>query len=118
MPDAPPSFITHQQVLDLTSHPLPSSVEDSSPSPSLFNSSFQDFHPQTLYTLDIGSRSEEVFYEDVTEPVEVRLAYFASSKDLRNQEIDFFVVDPERRVIYSRRKQVEGMYRFNASMNG
>jgi hypothetical protein len=36
----------------------------------------------------------------------------------KNKFIDFFVVDPAGKVIYSRRKSEEGIFRFNTTMAG
>ena len=45
------------------------------------------------------------------EQVNIRGAYFTSdSTQDRNAVIDFFVLDEERRVIFSRRKRSEGIF--------
>jgi hypothetical protein len=35
-----------------------------------------------------------------------------------NKLIDFFIVNPKNKVIYSRRKSEEGIFRFNSTMPG
>ena len=35
-----------------------------------------------------------------------------------NKLIDFFVLDPNYQVMYSQRKQEEGIFRFNTTMEG
>jgi hypothetical protein len=53
------------------------------------------------------------------EEVNIRGAYFTSdSTQDRNAVIDFFVLDDERRVIFSRRKRSEGIFSINATKPG
>jgi hypothetical protein len=61
-----------------------------------------------------------VFYEDVEEGTEIyfRGAFFSSGKNDVNPVIDFFVLDPERKVIFSRRKRAEGVFKFNSTIPG
>lgn len=48
----------------------------------------------------------------------IRGAYFSSSKREEKGSIDFFILDPERRVLYSRRKRSEGLFTFNTTRSG
>jgi len=50
----------------------------------------------------------------------VRGAYFISESitDPKSKFIDFFVLDPNSKVIFSRRGKEEGLFRFNTTMNG
>ena len=49
----------------------------------------------------------------------IRGAYFTAVSSRGDKSlIDFFVLDPERRVVYSRRKMPEGVFSFNASIPG
>jgi hypothetical protein len=48
----------------------------------------------------------------------MRGAYFVGSKGENYPTIDFFILDPQRKVVYSRRKKTEGIFRFNATITG
>lgn len=50
--------------------------------------------------------------------VYIRGAYFVGSSSTSNKLIDFFIVNPKNKVIFSRRKAEEGIFRFNASIPG
>ena len=79
-----------------------------------------DFIPQHSFSLDIQPKKDEVFYEDVLsdEPVQIRGTYFIANKKDKNPWIDMFILDPTRRVIFSRRKQAEGIFQLNTTMKG
>jgi hypothetical protein len=61
-----------------------------------------------------------MFYEDVAPNTEVyiRGAYFATQDGESKPPVDFYIVDPLKRVIYSRRKKNEGIFRLNATTPG
>ncbi len=40
------------------------------------------------------------------------------SSSSKTKLIDFFVLDPENKVVFSRRKAEEGIFRFNTTMAG
>jgi hypothetical protein len=48
----------------------------------------------------------------------IRGAYFVGKSTTGNKLIDFFIVSPKSKVIYSRRKAEEGIFRFNTTMPG
>jgi hypothetical protein len=51
----------------------------------------------------------------------MRGAYFVNAgADVKKEDrlIDFFVLDPNYQVVYSRRKHEEGIFRFNTTMAG
>ena len=50
--------------------------------------------------------------------VYVRGAYYVASSTESKPTIDFFILDPNNKVVYSRRKKNEGIFRFNASVSG
>ena len=52
------------------------------------------------------------------QPIYIRGAYFVSQSTGRNKNVDFFVLDPNNKVVYSRRKAEEGIFRFNTTMAG
>ena len=48
----------------------------------------------------------------------VRGAYFVSSSTTSNKLIDLFILDPNNKVVFSKRKLEEGIFRFNATVLG
>ena len=48
----------------------------------------------------------------------IRGAYFVGTSSTNNKLIDFFILDPNNRVIYSRRRKEEGIFRLNTTMAG
>jgi len=51
----------------------------------------------------------------------MRGAYFVNTKpgtSKNDRLIDFFVLDPNYQVVYSRRQHEEGIFRFNTTMEG
>ena len=48
----------------------------------------------------------------------IRGAYFVGSSTSSNKLIDFFIVNPKNKVIFSRRKAEEGIFRFNTTLPG
>lgn len=48
----------------------------------------------------------------------IRGAFFVGSSTTSNKLIDFFVVNPKNKVIFSTRKAEEGIFRFNTTMPG
>jgi hypothetical protein len=48
----------------------------------------------------------------------IRGAYFVGKSTTANKLIDFFIVSPKNKVIYSRRKAEEGIFRFNTTIPG
>ncbi len=62
-----------------------------------------------------------MFYQDIAEVngnIVMRGAYFIGSRKDKNPSIDFFILDPSRRVIFSRRKKSEGLFNFNVTLPG
>lgn len=52
------------------------------------------------------------------ESIYIRGAYFVGQSTGKNKYIDFFVLDPLGKVVYSRRKSEEGIFRFNTTAPG
>lgn len=48
----------------------------------------------------------------------MRGAYFVQSTQEEKPTIDVFILDPNKKVIFSRRKKIEGIFRFNATIPG
>ena len=80
-----------------------------------------DFVPEDMLTIDLGTREEISLHEfaDSKRGMQyIRGAYFVNSGQSteKKQLIDFFVLDPNYQVIYSRRGKDEGIFRFNTTM--
>lgn len=82
----------------------------------------KDFVPDDMLTVQLGAREELSLHEDApSESIYIRGAYFVNAKAGTPKEqkiIDFFVLDPNYQVIFSRRKNEEGLFRFNTTMAG
>ena len=50
--------------------------------------------------------------------VYIRGAYFVGQSSTANKLIDFFIVNPKNKVIFSKRKSEEGIFRFNTTGPG
>ena len=80
-----------------------------------------DFSPEEMLQVVIDPRSELAMHEDApAESVYMRGMFYVNGSDRikRDKTIDFFILDPAYKVIYSRRKQVEGMFRINTEKEG
>ena len=79
-----------------------------------------DFIPERIIQIDLFGKTDEVFYQDVAEGEQISIqgAYFTGSKNEEKPRVDFFILDSERRVALSRRKQSEGTFSFNATRPG
>ena len=82
-----------------------------------------DFVPEDMLTIELGTREEISLHEfaDSKRGMQyIRGAYFvnAGQSTENKQLIDFFVLDPNYQVIYSRRGKDEGIFRFNTTMPG
>ena len=81
-----------------------------------------DFVPEDMLSVQINAGDEVSLHEDAPqESIYMRGAYFVSAPlgtDDKEKLIDFFVLDPNYRVIYSKRQQEEGLFRFNTTMQG
>lgn len=80
-----------------------------------------DFIPEKMLSMDLFAKSDEVFLQDNPEggKLQFRGAYFAGSDRLSDKPvIDFFILDPSRKVIFNRRKQSEGLFSVNATKAG
>lgn len=61
----------------------------------------------------------QTFYEDVgAQSIYIRGAYFVGQSSSKNKFIDFFILDPANKVIFSKRKSEEGIFRFNTTQPG
>jgi hypothetical protein len=80
-----------------------------------------DFLPEKMLSMDLYAKSDEVFLQDLKEGenLQFRGAYFAGNiKEADKAHIDFFILNPDRKVIYNRRKQAEGIFSINATKPG
>ena len=81
-----------------------------------------DFVPDDMLTVELGVRDEISIHEDAPkESIYMRGAYFVNTQPGTRKEdklIDFFVLDPNYQVIFSRRQHEEGIFRFNTTMEG
>ena len=81
-----------------------------------------DFVPDDMLTVLLNPREEMSLHEDAPEDsIYIRGAYFVSSSpgtERSERLIDFFVLDPNYAVIYSRRRHEEGIFRFNTTLQG
>ena len=79
-----------------------------------------DFVPDDMLTVELQPREEISLHEDASkDPLYIRGAYFvnaAPGTEKSDRLIDFFVLDPNYQVIFSRRKHEEGIFRFNTTM--
>ena len=78
-----------------------------------------DFVPDDMLTVEIDPREEISLHEDAPEEsIYIRGAYFVNAPAGTSKEdklIDFFVLDTNYKVIYSRRRHEEGIFRFNTT---
>lgn len=84
-----------------------------------------DFVPDDMLTFELNPREEISLHEFIPEDKKgevlyIRGAYFvnAPKSSESKQLIDFFVLDPNYQVIYSRRSKDEGIFRFNTKEEG
>jgi len=81
-----------------------------------------DFVPDDMLTVELQPREEISIHEDAPiESIYMRGAYFVNSLPGGTKEdsaIDFFILDPNYQVIFSRRRHDEGIFRFNTTMQG
>lgn len=81
-----------------------------------------DFVPDDMLTVEIDAREEISLHEDAPEdPIYIRGAYFVNAPAGTSKEdklIDFFVLDTNFKVIFSRRRHEEGIFRFNTTQKG
>lgn len=76
-----------------------------------------DFEPSDMLTINIPSRTDEVFYEYITEtPSKVRGAYFIGSGE--KKLIDFWIIDPSNRIYNTIQGKNEGLFVFDAEQQG
>lgn len=99
-----------------------------------------DFYPEDMLTIVLNEKSEMVrnfiinyliivlfiqsLHEDAPEePIFMRGTYFVnveagSTPDTDHFLIDFFILDPNYKVIFSRRGKEDGLFGFNSTMPG
>ena len=76
-----------------------------------------DFEPADLLTVQIQSRGEEIFYENVIEvPSKVRGAYYIGNGD--RKLIDFWCVYPDGTINHKKEAKNEGIFFFDAYTPG
>ncbi|TNV72284.1 hypothetical protein FGO68_gene8197 [Halteria grandinella] len=74
-----------------------------------------------MLSMDLPAKSDEVFLQDVAEgeKLQFRGAYFTgNTQNSDKAQIDFFILNPDRKVIFNRRKQAEGIFSINATKPG
>lgn len=77
------------------------------------------FVPEDMLTIDLRDRTEFILYEDIKkEGVYIRGAYFVQKSDDDNRFIDFYIYDPNDRIIFVDKKKEEGLFRFNTTKVG
>ncbi|CDW84548.1 emp24 gp25l p24 family protein [Stylonychia lemnae] len=79
-----------------------------------------DFIPEFNVGFKLQAKQEQSYYEDIEQgqTVLARGVYFARGADKEKGVIDFFVLDPKRQVIYSRRKKSEGVFSLTLTTPG
>lgn len=76
-----------------------------------------DFEPSDMLTINIPSRTDEIFYEHIQEvPSKVRGAYYIGSGE--KKLIDFWVIDPSNRIFNTVQGKNEGLFVFDAQQTG
>lgn len=76
-----------------------------------------DFEPSDMLTINIPSRTDEIFYEYIQEiPSKVRGAYYIGSGE--KKLIDFWIVDPSNRIFNTIQGKNEGLFIFEAKQPG
>lgn len=80
-----------------------------------------NFNPDMLVTVPVGARSDEFFYEDVTQPgTLIRGAFFVigSENDETRSGVDFVITDPDGQVVYDKKDHVEGVFSLKTEKKG
>lgn len=80
-----------------------------------------NFNPDMLVTVPVGARSDEFFYEDVTQiGVLIRGAYFVigSENSKTRSGVDFVITDPDGKVVHEKKDQVEGVFSLKTEKKG
>lgn len=76
-----------------------------------------DFEPSDMLTINIPSRTDETFFEYITEvPSKVRGAYYIGSGE--KKLVDFWIIDPSNRIFNSIQGKNEGLFIFDAYQSG
>lgn len=79
-----------------------------------------DFVPEDMLTMAIPLHEDHIFLDDVpvNKSVYIRGAYFVTALNMRKVPIDFFIIDPLKKIIYNRRSKNEGIFRINVTTPG
>ena len=81
-----------------------------------------DFVPEDMLQLIVEAGEETTLHEDApADPIFIRGAYFTNAPPTvarADRLVDFFILDPNYKVVYSRRRHEEGIFRFNTTMKG
>ena len=81
-----------------------------------------DFVPNDMLSVQLNPREEISLHEDAPDKsTYIRGAYFVNAppgSQKQDRLIDFFVLDPNYAVIFSRRRHEEGIFRFNTTIPG
>jgi hypothetical protein len=77
-----------------------------------------------MFQMTVAGKTDEVFFHEVKpgEQLLIRGAYFVGSGGSKeaasNGNIDFFILNEERQVLFSRRKRSEGIFAINCTAPG
>lgn len=90
-----------------------------------------DFTADHVINFDLLAKSDEVskyqhrvmlqiFFEDIleSEPAKIRGSFFIGGVQEQQPKIDFFILSPSKRVIYAKRKTMDGIFSFNTTDSG
>ena len=88
-----------------------------------------DYIPDQIVHFDLGGKVDEVIlycitrvqilYEDITEGGQFKGSFFLGSSSGEVQpKIDFYILSPNKRVIYSKRKSQDGVFNLNITETG
>ena len=77
----------------------------------------EDFEPSDLLTVQIGSRQDQIFKENVVNtPTRVRGAWFIAHGD--KKVIDFWIVEPSGTMTHQTKMKNEGIFFFDVTVPG
>lgn len=79
-----------------------------------------DFTADHVINFDLLAKSDEIFFEDISkgEPAKIRGTFFIGGYQEQQPKIDFFILSPSKRVIYAKRKTMDGIFSFNTTDPG
>ena len=82
----------------------------------------EDFVPDDMLQIVLEPKTEITLNEDApAQSVYMRGAYYVEAPPgtkKKNKQVDFFIMDPSYKVVYSRRANDQGIFRFNTTKAG